>query len=347
MVLPELRWETMTSTANNIEKPNSFWRKLIFNGARDETLFTEIASLHTWEGARKVAPFVKKNAQAIMVDGPYQTERSVETPNIKIKHPFEPSHLLDDRAIGTRVFPSKGEINKRRREYVKKHLEYMDMLVEEAIEWMCSQLIDTGTIAYEVADADAWTISMPKPAANTYTSSNLWSTASNNPGIDFKAAKKLMQPYGMQPTICVMGSDAATGFINNEKVQAQLEARNIIAGELDLTQMYRDTGAIYLGMYQGIPCFEYSGTTDLNGSSVDAIGAKKAHFIHVGPKLQAKMFYGAIADWDAFKSGSWVGKRFSKSWVEQEPSVMWALLQTRPLPWIERPGGIVTVTAVA
>jgi hypothetical protein len=59
------------------------------------------------------------------------------------------------------------------------------------------------------------------------------------------------------------------------------------------------------------------------------------------------MYYGAIPDLKALQGRLFRGKRFSKSWEQEDPSVMWQLLHSRPLPVTRRPDSMVSMKVVS
>ncbi len=96
----------------------------------------------------------------------------------------------------------------------------------------------------------------------------------------------------------------------------------------------------------GSRVWEYSRTVDVDGVPTSLVDPKKAIFFHNGPAAQNVLYYGAIADMKTI-GGRFMSKRFSKSWETDDPSVLWALLASRPLPISRRPGSVVDMIVSA
>lgn len=347
MVLSELKWRTLTTAINEIDMPSDFFSRLL--KPRAETLTTEIATLSGWSRSRKTAPFVKKNAEALLLDGPTRYEHEVSCPNIRVKTEVTPPEFMDTRMPGTQVFAGENAIAQARREYVRMQLMEHEYRIRETEEWMISQLIDADTISYSVDEegGDAFTITLPNDSSLTYTASKLWDAASDpqDPSVDFKKAKQLMvNDCGLSPTDAVMGETAADAFMAHVSVLGNLDRQNFDAGRLTIEETFNDSGAIYLGRYAGIRCWQYGRSTTHNGSSTALINTNKVHFLHAGPSAQWRIYYGAIPDWKALGGYKFKGRRFTKSWEQEDPSVMTFLTHSRPLPWMRRYGAKVTAT---
>jgi len=337
--IDELKWQAMTATINKIKKPQRFLKELLFG--QEITLSTETIELSYLTGARDAAPFVRKNGEALMVEGLGETFATIEAPNIRIKRPLTPSDLLFRRRPGTVIFANSGSQMSAIQAHIGRDLQRLNDLIANSKEWMASQAI-TGTISYSVNDQENFEITYPKPVAHTATVSPLWS-ATSNPEEDFLSAKRLIaDEVGLSPTHAIFGRTAAAEFVKNARVTTLLDNRRIEVGQVVYTSQFSDQGVIYLGIFSGIPCFEYSRAINLDGSSVTLIDDDYVHFVCATPAAENVTYYGAIADMDALEGRRIQSKVFSKSWIQKDPSVMWALAHSRPLIVPRLPGSIVS-----
>lgn len=351
-VLTELTWVSMTQTVNEIKSPNQFIKNRLFSN--HQALRTEHAQFDILNRARVMAPLVRKNGAALTVDGHTTTRRLVETPNIRIKMPFTPSDLLFTRRAGTSIYPTDQEQTTAIREHIARDMAGMNDMVVNTEEWMCASAL-RGTLSYSVTDEEVLQVTYLKPAGNTVTltGSNLWDdTDLNNPSPDedFHTAKKLIHDEtGLQLTDAIMGETAAQQFRAIIKAQSTLDKLYVDAGRVTLNEQFSTDGVLFLGTFCGVRCWEYSRTALLDGTATPMIRANYVEFVSASPMAENVLYYGAIPDMDAMGDTGrpFVGERFSKSWLEKDPSVMMALLHTRPLPVTRRPGANVSMKVTA
>jgi hypothetical protein len=342
--IPELKWMTMTALINEIKKPQSFLTRLLFGPRTVELLDTETIEIDSLTGGGTAAPFIKKNGEALMVEGLGETFSTIEAPNIRIKRPFKPSDLLFNRQAGTVIFPGQSPMSAIQAK-LSRELGQMKDDIQNSLEWMVA-LAMRGVITYSVEDEEYFTLTFDKPAGNTFTESPLWSTTSY-PEETFRTVKRLINSaVGLVPTDCIMSQTAASAFMKNARVLTLLDNRRAKAGSVDYTRDYSEQGAIYLGNFCGIDCWEYARTISLNGTDTALVRAGYAEFVCATPAADNKLYYAAIPDMKALQGRKVKQKIFSKSWMEEDPSVYWALAHSRPLPVPRRPGSYVSVAVV-
>jgi len=346
-----LGWAYQTEVINNVLPTSSFLKRLMF-GNRELTLPTESVELSYLVGDHKMAPFVEVNGEAKMIDARSSTFDNVSCPNIRIKRPMEAYQVLNKRQPGTGIFVegSRAILNARRKA-IGEDAQYMRDLIDVREEWMVAQLLTDTTaanmsISYQVAEGANWKVSVPRPHATDFVrnAGATWD-GSTSIELDFHKAKEIMSKYQrLVPNVCVMGSTAAAEFITNAGVKALLDKRNISAGALQLTSQFNESGAIYLGSFCGIECWQYNAeyVSDA-GVSTPFVGAAQAIFLHTSPANRSLFYYGAIPDHDAMDQGMFEGKIFSKAWKEKDPSVYVQLAHTRPLPHIRKTGAVLVM----
>jgi len=350
MPVAELNWRSMTATVNERKAPNQFLKRLAF--PRHEPKPTENIEISVLKSARKIAPFVKRNGEALLVVGGSAEFFNVIPPNIRIKKPFEAADLLYTRRPGTTIFQTgSGGISQAIRAKIARDLAVMDDDVVNSEELLCAQMLTEGLISY-TADGDAFTVDVQRPAGNSITSANLWTTpAAANLADDWKRAKRILSDeVGLPPSDVVLGLDAADAFTEvvtlGTQARAMLDFMRLAAGNVTFVTQFSEDGAIFLGNFQGTRVWEYSRTVDVNGTPTSLVPTKKAIFFHAGPAAQNVLYYGAIADMKTLQ-GRFMSERFSKSWETEDPSVLWALLASRPLPISRRPGSVVDMIVAA
>jgi hypothetical protein len=347
MALPStvLTWTAMSATVNRIKQPGRFVRNLLFSV--EETLPTETLEIGTVRGARDIAPFVRVGGEGVMVGGTTGEFYTITGTNIRIKRPFRPSELLYTRRPGSVIMPDAGQISSAVEQYVARDLEYMNNLTVNAEEYLCAMAL-RGAISYSVTDTEVFTITYARSGSHAVTPSVYWTSPSTATAIaDVRALKALVaEDVGLNITDALCGSEAATAFLNLPQVLSTINIQSgIVAGSLDLTQQYRNDGAIFLGRWMGINWWEYPRALNLNGSSTALIRAKYIEFVCATPEAMNSMNYCSIPDMKTLQGRTFQAKKFSKSWEEEDPSAVMALIHTRPFPCMKVPDSTVSFKA--
>lgn len=346
--LDQLTWSSLSTTINEMKSPNQFFKKLIFN--QHETLPTETVELSLFTKGREAAPLVKKNGSAVMVQGHGETFQVIEAPNSRIKRPFTASELLFGRRPGTVVFPTMGEMVSAIERHIAIDMQVMaDMLTN--LEEYLSSLAVSNSLSWAITDRDVYKITIPVPAANNVTLAIFWDDADVSlptPELDFLGVKRILSnAVALSLTDCVLGQEASQAFIPLMIRSDLMRQWNVDLGRITLNEQFSDDGAIYLGTFSGVRVWEYSRTVSVDGVSVPLVRPKYAEFFAVSPVAENRLFYGAIPDLEAFEGRVFQAERFATSWLERDPSVRIALAQSRPLPWMRRPGSHVSMKVVS
>lgn len=347
--ITELTWQYMTGVVNEMKSPNSFLQKLLFPS--HEPVNTEVIELSMLYKDRSMAPFVKKNGEALLVAGHSEAFANIAPPNIRIKMPFTPSELLFGRRPGTNIYPTSGEQMSAIQKHIAYDLQGMSDMVTNSVEWLCAMAIQ-GVISYTVNDTEAYQITYPIPTANKITLTLWWNDA--NPLLptmeeDFTTAKRVVNDaVGLGVTDAIMGLEAAAAFRKCMKAQGMANVGMLWnPGTVPLAEQFTDDGVIFMGTFCGVRCWEYGRTIPVNGVTTSLIRSKYVEFVSMSSAAERRLYYGAIADFDAMEAKLWQGERFSKSWLQKDPSAMLALLASRPLPALRRPGAGVSMKVIS
>jgi len=351
--IDELKWQTLTQAVNEIRPASRFLKDLLYSDV--DPVSTEDIEIGTLEQGRETAPFVRKNGEALLVDEHETKFATVSPSNIRIKLPFSAPNLLYQRRPGTPIFSTgarmQGTAIQRR---IATDLRIMDDKVTNSEELLCSQTLQ-GQISYQVSPNENFTITIPRPASHVTAASVFWDDANpDNPNIEFDAhtAKRIMADNpGLGVDTCLLGATAAQHFINVCKRQpGLLDKRRYDDGNVTLQTQFNDSGAIFLGRAFGIDFWEYSRQLVVGGVVTDLIRPKYAEWLHTSRAADRRMYYGAIPDITAMRQNGGQplsAARFSKSWVQEDPSQIIYLLHSRPLPWPRRPNTWVSMQVIS
>lgn len=357
----QLGWAFQTSFLNNVKPKASFLTQLLFSG-RDVILPTESVELSYREGERFLAPFVEVNAEAIPVGARSTTFASVSTPNIRIKRPMDAYQAFLRRLPNTGIFINGGDVvAAARAQAIAEDSLYMAELIDNRLEWMIGQLLSGTTdgkmvLSYEVQANANWRIEIPRSTEMDITllTTRRWDDSAPDPFKDFLAVKRLFSKHVNSPaSVAIMDSKAADALLSISGIQTVLDRKNIDAGSLALQAQFSEAGAILHGTLFGIPIWEYTREfVDTDGTAKQfltgtATAPGRVVFLALGALSDSVVYYGCIPDHAAFEQGSFVGKRFAKSWKTEDPSVYTQLVQTRPLPFIRRPNAVCVMQATS
>ena len=334
--IPQLQWVALTAAVNLIQSPNQFLKRQVFGN--HVTLPTDKVEIDVYSAGRDMAPFVKKNGEAIMVTGVKENFNVVEGTNIRLKRPMTPSELLFNRRPGTTVFPDGADIQRAINQHVAMDLQYVANLITNAEEYLVVNALQ-GIVSYSVADQEVFTINYSLPGANQVTLAVFWDDpidTAPTPQEDFQAIKRIVAqgPANLGITDCYLSASAATallGTIRKQKLML-LTGLGIDAGILTVNNEFSQDGAIFLGTFAGVRCWEYSRTVNINGVATALIPSGYAIFLANVPAAENVLYYAAIPDLSTFGALPLQQERFSKAWLQDDPSVYNVLVHSRPLP---------------
>lgn len=349
-----LKWIALTAAINAIKSPNSFLQKLLY--PRHQTLEVETIELGTISAGRDIAPMVKANGEAVLIGGTSKSFLTVAGPNIRIKQPFTPSELLYGREPGNALHIDQGaSIIPTVEQHIARDLQYQADMVTNNLEWLVAMSLQ-GTIQYILEDGEAFTITIPRSSDNVIVMSTFLNDATPA-NVRVLALINLVKHVmadaeGLSPTDAICGSEAAAALMElaesgNMKWLGVDFSRMQVGGGMSFVEQFRDDGVIFLGELGGVRFWQYSRTANLNGVAKDMIRPKYIEFVSTSTNSDRVLYFAAIPDMDALQGRKIRSERFSKSWIEKDPSRMMALTHSRPMPWPRKPNATVSVKAVS
>ena len=342
---------SLTAAVNEVRSPLSFVKNTFYSA--EQTVPTVDIELSTLRDGRSMAPFVKRDGAAIMVDGDSEDFRVVKPAHIRIKRPLSPSDLLDKRRAGFGIHVSAADMNAQMRAYLAREMSGMLRKVANAEEWLACQAL-RGVVSYEAEDGASFEIDFGRSAdlVVTLAGADLWTASTGQPGRDFLTASQLINDASEgQATDVILGEDARDAFLSNANVAAKFAYRgeNVRQGSVDLTTSFRDDGALFLGVYDhNVRVWSYARQVTMpDGTVEDLIRPDYAEFVWRSPEAERLFYYGGIRDMRAIGAGRVLeSRRFSKSWEVEDPSAMMMLIESNPLPCNRRPDTHVSMKVV-
>jgi hypothetical protein len=344
-----LKWTTLTAAINQVKSPNRFLQRLLW--ADHLTVPTEDIELGVITGGREIAPFVKKNGEAILVSGTGSKFMTVAGPNIRLKQAMNPSIILYSRQPGTTILlPTGTNQLSAVQQLIARDLQFMGDMVTNATEYLCSRALQ-GSISISLEDGEVMTITIPRAAGNNITPTKFWDETGCTPLLDIHGVKEVMsEAEGLAPTDAICGSEAAHTFLTLAEagtIKPIAVIGAVAAGAITFQSQFNEDGVIFLGELAGCRFWQYSRTANLAGVATAMIRAKYIEFVNVGGASERVMYFASIPDMDAMNGGQFQVERFSKSWIEKDPSRLVALTHSRPLPWPRKPDATCSFKAVS
>jgi hypothetical protein len=148
----------------------------------------------------------------------------------------------------------------------------------------------------------------------------------------------MINALGFGPDLMICGTEAAEYLWTLLEDDKAFDARRITAGEFS----WKATSN-YMGNLGGIDVYSYGSVyEDSAGDDQNLIPTNKIYLI--ASRARFSIEYGIILDLDA--EAQVVGQMFSKAWLEKDPSVLWLLAESRPLPVPWQPEAIIEVQVI-
>jgi len=337
--IPDLDWRVQTRAIEQIHTPPRMLQDLIFN--QRNTNEADTIEVDIEKGGKKLAPFVTDLEGGKIVKGTTREAKVVKTPRIRLKHPMPAKELMGQKGTG-QIYYAGGitDILTAKKKKIATEQRNLKNQIANRTEWMCAQAL-TGTMAVS-QDNIAFQIDYLMPAANKIilTGEDLWSASTAHVRKLVKTWSQMMiNALGFGPTIMICGTDAATALWDRLEDDKLFDARRLDAGG---TFSWNATSN-YMGNLGGIAVYSYgSAYEDDSGADQNLIPADKIYL--VGTQARFSIEFGLILDLAA--GAQVVGEFFSKAWTQDDPSALWILAESRPLPVLWQPEAVVEVQVV-
>lgn len=341
----------LLDTVNQFKRPKRFLLDMFFKGFRQ--FDTKTVDIDIYKGKRRMAPFVSPVLEGKVMERLGYSTNSYAPPYIKPKRPTVAGDLLA-RPAGTVVYPGSQTAGDRAAALLTKDLmELMDGITRRE-EWMAASALTTGKINV-VGDGVNDLIDFQMAATHLVDLSGnaLWSaTETSDPIADLQSWCLLtLKDAGCSCNTIVMDPDAWKLFINHPKVKGNtdlLSRFKIQTGQIDPQQM--DDGIAFCGtindgiVFADIYVYAEWYIDDQDNDTEKPI-LPSGTVICGNPKAQNTKLYGAIQDMKALQElgGTLIAAPFyPKTWITDDPSVQWLMLQSASLPALNQPDAFVS-----
>ena len=314
-----------------IHPVKSFFKNRFFN---DAVKFpTPTVSFEFYDGGMKLAPYANGRSGPVPVSREGYTVRTYEPALLSMKRAIT-NDTIAQKLLGEAPYNSGISPEERAQEIAARDLDELTAMIYRKQEFMCARVLQDGKLTisgngvHEVADFNFSNIE------NTQTSDK-WTNTFDIAG-KLKDKARELRSNGFNPDTLILGVDAASALLDNNKIQKLLDNRRIISGQINPREL--EQGIEYLGglILPGLFCdiyvdneYYYDEDDQKSKSYMDGDCA-----ILIDSKVKNHMLYGAITHIDQ-KTNQHVtemNEYVPRTWVDIESSIQYLSVSSRCLP---------------
>jgi hypothetical protein len=301
------------------------------------TIQTEVSEeIHfdTLDGKRRIAPFVSPLVEGQIVASLGFKTATLKPAYVKDKRVFDMNRPLKrgpGEQIGGTLAPAD-----RQRALVARDMQDQVAMIDRRMEVMAGEVLATGKSTISGDKYPTVVLDFGRAAGNTIVASKLWSDPTSLPLDDLQDWSQMaLQQTGAMLTDVIMTVDAWKVFRSNGQIKDRLNLQRVSQSLPTMGQPAQiEEGGIFMGNVDGFNIYVYSGWYVDPADGVEKPILPAGTAILASPALEGVRAYGAIRDEGA---GLQPLPYFVKSWVEQDPSVRFLLMQSAPLVVPYRP----------
>ena len=325
---------TMLKAFKTAFPAQTFIRDLFFK-SRDAVV-TEHVDIDIVKGNRKMAPFVHPMKSGSVMAREGYTTNSYKPAMLKPKRAASAPDWMQ-RLPGETIYNGVSPDERAARLYIEDLL-YLDEIITRREEWMCVKALTEGQVPQKGDGVDE-VVKYPL-TISTLASADKWD-ADTGKALKYlrDVRRSMVQACGVAPNVAIMGKTALEAFLVNKEVQAFSDKNKILFTEIEpqipLASL-ETMGVIYWGYLRDSGLYLYSYDEwyfdEVAGEEKPMIAD---NIVLLGnPAAKTSLMYGAWTEADK-RTGSvatHVGDRVPRSWVEDDPSLRWVQMVSRPLP---------------
>jgi len=287
----------------------------------------------------KIVPYTTAVRGGTIIENTRKSATWLEFPKLRPKKQMDPKKLLS-RPAGFMPYLVGGQTAEMAAEKnLATELQDMRARLDLTIEKACADILQ-GSMTIDDLGL-VYDYGMPAGNKVTLTGGDLWSDDASDIDEQVESwTKKAKDQTGFSPDVMIMGTSASSRFSSHPKIQKQLDNKRMEVGLLA-----PEFGADYVGYYKGLQLYRYGGTFLDENDVVQEIWPVNKIALY-STKAKAVLEFGLIEDLAAGIAGV-QAEYFVKMFIEDEPSSLWMLGETNPLPVIFQPASVVTAVVLA
>jgi len=300
----------------------------------------ELFELHVKSRNISMLPAITNHAPGTMRKGDSIAAGAVKAPRFRPKRAFMAADKFKIPAGANPYNPVDNAVERLIAEDMDLHREEIDF----ATEIMCCQAMVLGKItlfeAIEGAGAKpTFTVDFKRPAAHNVILSGgaLWSSADSDLQGQVDSWDLMIQEEtGYGSTDLLLGKSAWKSFRKHADVKDDLDNKGI-----DIGMLSPRVGRKLKGVWNGLNIWVVVGTyTDLDGST--------KHYLDPDYAVLAAKDATSVIEFGMPVDNNCQGavEIFSKAFNQEDPSGIYTIAESRPLPWPKQPGWVVLAKVV-
>lgn len=335
---------TMLAAVEQMHTPSTFLLGTFFAAA--ETFPTKTVDVDIVKGGRKLAPFVSPRLAGKVIERDGFASKNITPAYIKPKMETNAEQLLK-RSPGLNPYAVQTPGERAAIQMGKDLLELNDQITRRE-EWMAAKALGTGKVVIVGDGVDMEVDFQLDPTHNITSLVNKWGTAGADPIGNLRTwARLVAKDSGRRPTHVILSGAAQDAFMKDEAVHKLMNTRRVDMGMINPQNL--PGGVVYLGFLNdpGIDIYAYNEWSVSPETGLLEPMIADGQIIMGSSQAQNKRLYGAIQDVQAIETGMVEAGRFPKTWVVEDPSARWLMLQSAPLPALLEPDAFLTAKVIA
>lgn len=314
----------MMGVVNSLFTPPQFLLGNYFPSIQTEQ--SEEIHFDVLDKTRRLAPFVSPVVQGKVVQSQGFTTKTFKPAYIKDKRVYDANRPFK-RSAGEAIGGSLSPMDRQRMIVAYELSDQMDM-INRRLEVMAGEALRTGAVTISGDLYPTTSVSFGRNAnlTVTLTGGNRWGQTGVNPlNLLQDWAQTMLQISGSMPTDVVMTVDVWKVFRADAEVQKRLDQ---VRGNSTLVRDAQIAeGGVFMGVIDGFNVYVYSGWY-INDSNSEVPILPAGTVLMGSSQIQGVRAFGAIRDEAA---GFQATPYYPKSWIEEDPSVRYLLMQSAPL----------------
>lgn len=334
--------QVLSKVVERLHTPPSFLLDTFFPNVQTsdkEEIFFDVT-----DSKPRISPFVSPLLPGKVVDGGGYQTKSFKPAYVKDKRRFD-VNIPYKRVAGETIGGSLSPAQRYERALATTMQDQLDNLTRRE-EVMASEILRTGQTIVSGDGYPTQTVNFgrDKNLTKALTGSNTWASSGVKPLDHLEDwAAEIQNKSGVVAKTVVLDPDAWKLFRSNASVEKYLDYRRGTNNTLNKDPIVRgkDSKARYVGSIGDFDLWVYNDSYIDDGGNITNLLPSRTVILGSKDGLEGTRCYGAIHD----EKANWTAQRyFTKSWIEEDPSVRWLLLQAAPLVVPYRPNASMCVT---
>lgn len=319
---------TMLGAIKNIPSNEQFLMNTF--AKRSRTCPTESFDIDFVKGKKKLAPFVAKYKNGVMIERAQITTKNYTPEKIQPMRAIT-VETLEQRLAGEAVYSDKKPAD-RKAELLAEDLRELKDFVDRRKEWMIAQALTTGGFVAPVMADDGTFDSVTFDYGHTQIDTAAWTNAdASTPLDDLQAMYDTVgDGCGEYPTMVIMGAGALKDFMASKQILEALDKRHFIIGEI--APAVRSKHVQYIGklLRPNVEIYTYAESyVNDNGDTEKFIPDNK---VVVACDDIFEIVYGAVTQMENGEHHSYEGELVPKYWVNEGDDIANVRVTSKPIP---------------